>query len=151
MAMGDTVARMELSAGTSPEETRNKAPSPTRDLAGASARKRSTLDESDGEPTAEPATKRRRIIKNGLQTPPAEDAIMAVVDPRPAFNDEPSHIVQRAIALVLEHVGFDSASKEALESFCGEVDSCACLCSYILVKSRYLLTTYRCNQVLIVC
>ena len=67
-------------------------------------------------------------MENGLQTPPAEDIITAIIDPRLVFNDEPSHLVQRAIALVLEHVGFDGASKEALEGFSAEVDPCAYPC-----------------------
>jgi hypothetical protein len=43
---------------------------------------------------------------------------------RPIFNDEPTHLLERSIVLALEHIGFDGASKEALESFRGEVDSC---------------------------
>jgi hypothetical protein len=42
----------------------------------------------------------------------------------PTFNDEPIYLLERSIALALEHIGFTAASKEALESFRAEVDSC---------------------------
>jgi trimethylamine:corrinoid methyltransferase-like protein len=40
------------------------------------------------------------------------------------FDDEHIYLLERSIVLALEHIGFDGASKEALESFRGEVDSC---------------------------
>ena len=36
------------------------------------------------------------------------------------------YLLRRAASLVLKHVGFDGATKEALESLCGEIDSCKC-------------------------
>jgi hypothetical protein len=44
--------------------------------------------------------------------------------PGRVFDDEHIYLLERSIVLALEHIGFDGASKEALESFRGEVDSC---------------------------
>jgi hypothetical protein len=123
--MSDLDAQMELSPRPSPEEVRSIVPTPTSDTTEAASKKRSTPDQSDGEPAAEHAAKRRRIEESGLQTPPAEDSMPAVLDNRPTFNHEPSHLLRRSTALVLEHVGFDGATEEALEELCGEAESCA--------------------------
>lgn len=115
---------MELSPKQSPEHSASNAPTPASEGTAIATKKRFTPDEGDEEP---PAAKRRRTEEYGLQTPPAEDVITAVLDSRPSFNDEPSHLIRRGVALVLKHVGFDGATKEALEGLCGEVDSCKCL------------------------
>lgn len=123
--MEDSDAHMELSAKPSPEDSGSNAPTPTSATAPVT-KKRSTPDDGNEEPASEPAAKKRRTGDYGLQTPPAEDIITAVLDTRPAFNDEASHLLRRATSLVLEHVGFDGATKEALESLCGEIDACQC-------------------------
>lgn len=40
------------------------------------------------------------------------------------FDDDPRRLLERSVALVLDHIGFDSASKEAMEALCCEVDTC---------------------------
>jgi transcription initiation factor TFIID subunit 8 len=124
--MEDSDAHMELNSKPSPEDSATNAPTPVSESTAITTKKRSTPHEGDEEPATEPGAKRRRTEDYGLQTPPAEDIISPVLDTRPAFNDEPSHLLHRGAALVLEHVGFDGATKEALESFCGEIDSCKC-------------------------
>jgi len=124
LAMEDSDAHVELNPKPSAEDIESNAPTPMSDVTEAGTKRRSTLDDDNEEPIAESAAKRRRTEHYGLQTPPAEDIIQAVLDTRPVFNDEPSNLLRRATALVLEHVGFDSATKEAIESLCGEVDSC---------------------------
>ncbi len=129
LAMEDSDAHVALSLKPTPEDSASNAPTPASEGLIAT-KKRSTPDEGDEEPAAEPAAepvaKRRRTEDFGLQTPPAEDVITAILDTRPSFNDEPSHLLRRGAALVLQHVGFDGATKEALESFCSQVDSCKC-------------------------
>lgn len=124
--MEDSDAHIEFSPKTSVEDIASNAPTPSSEGTAIASKKRSTPDEGDEELAAEHAAKRRRTEDYGLQTPPAEDVITAVLDTRPAFNDETSHLLRRGAALVLDHVGFDGATKEALESFCGEIDSCRC-------------------------
>jgi transcription initiation factor TFIID subunit 8 len=119
--MEDSDAHTELNPKPSPQDSEG---SPASDVTIASTKKRPTPDEDNDEPASEPVAKRRRTEDYGLQTPPAEDIITAVLDTRSAFNDEPSCLLRRAASLVLEHVGFDGATKEALESLCGEIDSC---------------------------
>jgi hypothetical protein len=133
--MEDSDAHVELNPKPSPEDSESNTHTPVSDMTEAGTKKRSTPDDDNEEPTAEPAAKRRRTEDYGLQTPPAEDVIQAVLDTRPAFNDEPSHLLRRATALVLEHVGFDGATKEAIESLCGEVDSCQCPYPYTYVQT----------------
>lgn len=40
------------------------------------------------------------------------------------FDDDPHQLLLRAVALALEHVGFEGASVTALEALCAEVDAC---------------------------
>ncbi len=149
--MGELNAQIGLSPKPSHKETTSKTPATTSDLTSAGTKKRSTPDQNDEGPVAEPEAKRRCIEENRIQALPAEDIIMAIPDTRPAFNDEPSHLLRRATALVLEHVGFDGATKEALECFCSEAESCVCPCPYILARTRSVLSIHRCNQILVFC
>lgn len=123
---------------SSPDESSEPAAEP------AAKRQRSTIDENEvtvvstrveqdsrlnedkGEPASESATQRQTSEANGLQTPPPEDVLTAIVDTKPAFDDEPAHLLRRAAAVALQHVGFDGASKEALEELCSEIDACKC-------------------------
>lgn len=107
----------------------------------AAAKKRRTPDRSDVEAAGEPVSKRRRMKEGEMQLSPTEYAITTVSDSRPSFNEEPSHLLRRATAIVLEHIGFDGATKEALESLCGEVETCKCYCYNKLVKPRHIVTT----------
>jgi hypothetical protein len=53
-------------------------------------------------------------------------------------------LLQRSAALVLHHVGFDSASKEALESLCAQAS--ACMYPGRSIKHPILIL-YRCRTV----
>jgi hypothetical protein len=59
-----------------------------------------------------------------LRYPPPKPMILAVVTDNPFFDDNPHLLLERSIALALQHVGFSGASKEALESFCTEASAC---------------------------
>lgn len=53
-----------------------------------------------------------------------EEPVYPEVDTTPSFDDDYAIQIRRSIALALQHVGFDGATKEAMESFAAEVDSC---------------------------
>lgn len=86
----------------------------------------------DGDASPEPPAKRQRVNGNGiwdgdLQDPNPyewEEQITAVVDTRPSYDDGVQHLLRRSVAVALQTVGFDTASKEAFEALCGEIDSC---------------------------
>ena len=59
-------------------------------------------------------------------SPTLEERITAVPYSEPLFDDEPTRLLKRSIAIVLSHVGFDSASKEAMDAFVAEANSCMC-------------------------
>ncbi len=95
----------------------------------------------------EHSSKRQRIELP--QTPPPEEVLKASVTTSTLFDDEPRQLLLRSVALALQHVGFASASPEALESLCAEVDECQ---SSTLVY--WTISVYRswymanCNQML---
>jgi transcription initiation factor TFIID subunit 8 len=63
---------------------------------------------------------------NRPQTPDSEFKQMSLPTP-PAvelFDEKPRTLLSRAIALALEHVGFEGATREALEAMCEEVETC---------------------------
>lgn len=100
------------------------------------SRKRSSAEQSEEEEaSSEPSAKRRKTdeglsIEHKVPTPSPtpEPVILAAPITTPFFDDAPKQLLQRSCALILDHVGFDSASKEALEALCGEVDICMGLC-----------------------
>lgn len=53
-----------------------------------------------------------------------EEPVYPDVDTTPSYDDDYALQIRRSIALALEHVGFSGATKEAMESFAGEVDAC---------------------------
>lgn len=55
---------------------------------------------------------------------PAAAAIPTRIDGPPNFNEQHRMELRRSIALALGHVGFDSASEEALESFTHMTETC---------------------------
>lgn len=102
--------------------------------------KRSASFPSEDDSTTEPASKRPRIEAVLPVTPPPEDDLkpqsIAISDP--LFDGDPRRLLLRASILALEHVGFDAATDEALESLCSEVDAC----QYIYYPQIVLLLTY---------
>lgn len=88
------------------------------------SRKRSTPSHSDDDISDEPSSKRARLSPILPNTPPPEEALSVKKTATPLFDDDPKQLLLRSLALALEHVGFDGASSEALESFSNEVESC---------------------------
>jgi transcription initiation factor TFIID subunit 8 len=88
------------------------------------SRKRSTPSHSDDDILDEPASKKVRLSPILPNTPPPEEPILVEKAGAPLFDDDPRRFLQRSLALALEHVGFDGASAEALESFTLDVEAC---------------------------
>lgn len=130
-----------------PKESLSNVQTPPSEGAPAVSRKRSSPVDDKEDVATEPKTKRRRVEDRGLPSPPPEDVITAVLDGRPSFDDEPSRLLRRAIALMLEHIGFAGATKEALEELCGEFDSCKLTMQYRRNLCDFRLITLRCNQI----
>lgn len=93
-------------------------------------RKRLSPSDSDDSPDQSPS-KRRRVEPTLPQTPPPEVDEVAHVSETHLFDDDPHQLLQRSVALVLNHVGFTGATPEALEALCSEVDSCQYLPPWI--------------------
>ena len=107
--------------------------------------KRSSSDRDDDADEAMTAAKRQRTTSPALDIPQqapqqvaaeaeprsplptVDDRITAVPYTEPLFDDEPTRLLKRSIAIALSHVGFDSASKEAMDAFCSEANSCMCM------------------------
>ncbi|TVY38320.1 Transcription initiation factor TFIID subunit, partial [Lachnellula occidentalis] len=89
------------------------------------SRKRSTPSHSDDGISDEPSSKRARASPVLPNTPPPEESLPGKIAIAPLFDDDPKRLQLRSLALVLEHVGFDGASPEALEAFSMEVESYA--------------------------
>jgi hypothetical protein len=53
------------------------------------------------------------------------DMITAVPYTGHLFADEPTELLERSVALALNHVGFDGATKEALSAFCSQASAFA--------------------------
>jgi hypothetical protein len=96
------------------------------DSNGTVSRKRSLDNMNDTEGSKGQEAKRRRIGESQRPTPSPtpEPMVMAEIVTTPVFNDAPKQLLLRSCALALDHIGFDGASKEAMESLWGEVDSC---------------------------
>ncbi|OBT70584.1 hypothetical protein VF21_10389 [Pseudogymnoascus sp. 05NY08] len=98
------------------------------------SRKRSNSSQTALRPPEEPAAKRQRTaepeeaITVTAEEPPStswDDLITAVPYSKPLFAEEPQYLLERSAALILNHVGFDGASKEALESICAQASAYA--------------------------
>lgn len=114
--------------------------------------KRSNSDRDDDEGGSPPASKRTRTASPSQDipqkptpevgprssSPTLEERISAVPYTEPFFDDEPTRLLKRSIAVALSHVGFDSASKEAMDAFCSEANSCMCM-EPVLDKRRILI------------
>lgn len=86
------------------------------------SRKRPSPSESDDDLEDETSSKRRRIALDLSPTPVAEQMSLPTPPVAELFDDKPQKLLSRAIALALEHVGFDGASREAMQAMCDEVD-----------------------------
>lgn len=86
--------------------------------------KRSTPSDSEDGNVEVPAGKRRRIEADVPFRLLLEDERKENLSRVKTFEDDPHELLERSIALVLQHVGFQAASKEAMESFCAQVDTC---------------------------
>lgn len=87
--------------------------------------KRSTPSDSEDGNVEVPAGKRRRIEADVPFRLLLEDERKENLSRVKTFEDDPHELLERSIALVLQHVGFQAASKEAMESFCAQVDTYA--------------------------
>ncbi|OBT86090.1 hypothetical protein VE02_05714 [Pseudogymnoascus sp. 03VT05] len=110
----------------------NEANSP--DAPSLPSRKRSSSSQTALRPPEEPAAKRQRTaepeeaITVTAEEPPStswDDLITAVPYSKPLFAEEPQYLLERSAALILNHVGFDGASKEALEGICAQASAYA--------------------------
>lgn len=83
---------------------------------------------SDDEGLDEPKTKRRRVEETLLNMPPPEAAVEenlgSVRSKKRMFDEDTHQLLQRSVALILQHVGFSAATPEALEAFCAEAEAC---------------------------
>ncbi|KFZ02419.1 hypothetical protein V501_09568 [Pseudogymnoascus sp. VKM F-4519 (FW-2642)] len=97
------------------------------------SRKRSSSTQTARRPSEEPAAKKQRTSEaeeaiTVTVEPPStswDDLITAVPYTKPLFAEEPQYLLERSAALILNHVGFDGASKEALESICAQASAYA--------------------------
>jgi len=77
--------------------------------------KRSRTEESPGEDMERGSTK-------GSDVP--HPKITYFGEDLDIYNKDPQQLLRRSVALALDHVGFDGASKEAIEAVCAEADVC---------------------------
>jgi hypothetical protein len=89
----------------------------------SSPRKRATPSSDDGSSIEEPPSKRIRSEPTLPNTPPPEEFLNLSTQKNVFPDDDPRQLLSRSVALTLEHVGFDSASPEALEAVCSQVDT----------------------------
>jgi transcription initiation factor TFIID subunit 8 len=87
-------------------------------------RKRPSPSESDDDRVDDASSKKRRIESNASQTPELEHISLPTPPEAELFDEKPRKLLSRAVALALEHVGFEGASREAMEAMCDEVDIC---------------------------
>lgn len=75
-----------------------------------------------------PGPAKRQRTQSSSTAHSAESPVAAVlptrIDGPPNFNEQHRMELRRAITLALGHVGFDSASEEALESFTHMTETC---------------------------
>lgn len=101
-----------------------------------SSRKRSSGHNVDGDhDMIEPAAKKRRMerpTQARTPSPTPEPLAQAEIVTTPSFDHEHTLLLHRSCALVLNHVGFEGATKEAMESFGAQVDT------YIMKLMSYI-------------
>jgi transcription initiation factor TFIID subunit 8 len=88
------------------------------------SRKRSPPSDGDDSLATDTPSKRRRTGSNLSQVPQSDELSLPLCPEVELFDEKPRKLLSRAVALALEHVGFDAASQEALEAMCAEVDTC---------------------------
>ncbi len=95
-------------------------------MAPISPMKRSSPPHSQDGSIEEHTSKRARLENEFPVTPPPEEEEkwQRPVVKTTMFDDDPRQLLERSIALACNHVGFEAASKEAMEAFCAEVDTC---------------------------
>lgn len=85
--------------------------------------------------------KRQRTLSSTSTAHSAESPVAAIlptrIDGPPNFNEQHRMELRRAITLALGHVGFDSASEEALESFTHMTETCQFAPLFTHYRSRY--------------
>jgi transcription initiation factor TFIID subunit 8 len=69
-------------------------------------------------------TKRARFESPSPSIALEDEFELPVVATTEFFDDSPRLLLMRSAVLILEHVGFSSASPEAVEALCNEAESC---------------------------
>lgn len=98
-------------------------------MASESPRKRASSS-SPSDDTSLPAKRQRTASSStprSAESTVSDDFIATRVDGPPNFNEQHRMELRRAITLALGHVGFDSATEEALESFTHMTETCQSL------------------------
>jgi hypothetical protein len=141
--MVDEETRTADGSAQSPKDSVSNVPTPPTEKAPAMSKKRSSPEDGN-DVVREPIAKRRRVEEHvegrGLPSPPPEHVITAILDDRPAFDDEPLQLLRRAMALILGHIGFDGATNSALEELCGEFDSCK-----LILRDKKVANSFSCS------
>lgn len=102
------------------------------------SKKRSSVDIDAENDDDQPGPKKQKTSPSPMSAIPdaPKDVIMRDASPsldelitaKPytgsMFDTEPMHLLERSIAIALERVGFDGATKQAMNSFKAQVDSC---------------------------
>lgn len=94
-------------------------------MASDSPRKRA-LSSTPTDDALQPAKRQRTASADTTHSAQASVAsdVATRVDGQPNLNEQHRMQLRRAITLALDHVGFDSASEEALESFTHMTETC---------------------------
>jgi hypothetical protein len=112
----------------SPDDTMINVPTPPEEMSASTSRKRSSEEVEQDYVAQETQVKRRRLEEaedtRSLPSPPPEELGSAVLDESPSFDDEPALLLRQSIIVMLQHIGFEGATRSALEELCGEVESC---------------------------
>lgn len=92
-----------------------------------------------------PGPAKRQRTQSSSTANSAESPVAAVlptrIDGPPNFNEQHRMELRRAITLALGHVGFDSASEEALESFTHMTETCQFAALSVHDRHTWPLTT----------
>lgn len=117
--------------------------------------KRSSPSYTEEDAMVEATSKRRRLENIGPQTPPPDGPFIQHTTATPFFDDDPRLLLQRSVALALQHVGFDGASKEALVAMCSQVETCQYshmyICRIPLTRSRCRALSFEYNHIYAKC
>lgn len=104
------------------------SPIPPQSPVSSSGRKRSLSGQATEEGHREVVNKRQKTGHSSPQETTIEDAADPPVSATAITTPSPEHQAQlglkRSIALALQHVGFDGATPEAMESYAATVETC---------------------------